>query len=361
MEGDKVAPLCFVCGKDLPLSSGRRTLHPPISPNEDVRTFFLNVIVGSRAPYVFTTNGPKYACKPCYAKLEKGSKQYKAVLSLIGELRKVVKINGKIAIGNDDNAGIVCLSCSASVSDSQSTRKRSQVSENAIVSTPKRPNVVFIPEEQHQESNVHGDRTPKTNQQNPTAALVDIGLCEATPTGIVTSRVSSTPGSQLKVSHIRNGKTIKSYNVKFSPFKRIGKTLRYKKVSYTARACLSLPAGKSEALRQIVTAVKMECRRLCQLKPRPSVLRVKSVDELKSFSWRQVILELRLKAPTFLTILQAVGECHQPRRKRRQKARNSVVGMAAAILLKERNQHMCKPQTVLSTVLYAGRASKKVH
>jgi hypothetical protein len=88
---------------------------------------------------------------------------------------------------------------------------------------------------------------------------------------------------------------------------------------------------------------------------------VKSVDELKSFSWRQVILELRLKAPTFLTILQAVGECHQPRRKRRQKARNSVVGMAAAILLKERNQHMCKPQTVLSTVLYAGRASKKVY
>ena len=127
---------------------------------------------------------------------------------------------------------------------------------------------------------------------------------------------------------------MKTYHVRFSPFKRIGKTLRYKKASYTARACLSIQAGKSEALRQIVTAVKMECRCLCQLKPRPSVLRVKSADELKSFSWRQLMLELRLKAPTFLTILQAAGECHQPRLKRRQKPRSSVVGMAAAILLK---------------------------
>ena len=99
MEGDKVAPLCFVCEKDLPLSSGRRTLHPPISPNEDVRTFFLNFIVGASGPNVFRTNGPEYACKPCFSKLERGSKQHKAALSLIGELRKVVRIRRSYLVG----------------------------------------------------------------------------------------------------------------------------------------------------------------------------------------------------------------------------------------------------------------------
>ena len=34
--------------------------------------------------------------------------------------------------------------------------------------------------------------------------------------------------------------------------------------------------------------------------------------------------------------------------------------MAAAVLLKERNQHMCKVHTIVSTLLYAGHASKKV-
>ena len=32
--------------------------------------------------------------------------------------------------------------------------------------------------------------------------------------------------------------------------------------------------------------------------------------------------------------------------------------MAAAVLLKERNQNMCKPQAVISTLLYAGHAFK---
>lgn len=108
------------------------------------------------------------------------------------------------------------------------------------------------------------------------------------------------------------------------------------------------------------------------LKPTPSVLRVRSVDELKSFSWNAVTEELKQKAPTFLAILQAAAEAYRPRvqktksthklkrSKLTQKGRKGVVGMAAAILLKERNQHMSKVQTVVSTLLHAGHASKKV-
>lgn len=168
---------------------------------------------------------------------------------------------------------------------------------------------------------------------------------------------------------------MKSYTVRATPFKRIGKTLRYKQPAYTARACLTLPAVQSEALRQTIAAVKRECMQLCQLKPRSSVLRVKSADELKSFSWKGVIQELRLTAPTFLAILQAAAQSFRPRAPRApkvvqkkkgrpskhlQRARDSVVGMAAAVLLKERNQQMCKPQAIVSTILYAAHAAKKV-
>ena len=142
---------------------------------------------------------------------------------------------------------------------------------------------------------------------------------------------------------------------------------------YTARTCLALPAVKSEALKQVVAAVKSECRRLCQLKPKPSVLRMKSSDELKSFTWKAVTLELKQRAPILLAVLQAAAESYRQRvprqtlSRRRKKgsklmkmARESVIGMAAAVLLKERNKNMCKLQAVISTLLYAGHASKEV-
>ena len=148
---------------------------------------------------------------------------------------------------------------------------------------------------------------------------------------------------------------MRKYTVRESPYKRIGKSLRYKQSSYTARTCMVLPAAKAVALRQVITSVKQECRHLCQQKPRSSVLRVSAVDGLKSFSWKGVTQELKQRAPTFLSILQAAAQSYRPRappkarRKKRgspsrllQRARESVVGMAAAVLLKERNQHMCK-------------------
>ena len=161
---------------------------------------------------------------------------------------------------------------------------------------------------------------------------------------------------------------MKKYIVRDSSFKRIGKSLRYKKSSYTARTCLALPGVKAEALKQVITSVKLECRHLCQVKPRPSVLRVRSVDVLKYFSWKGVIRELKRKAPTFLAILQAAAQSNRPRiaarggkrSKHIHQARENVVGMAAAVLLKERNQHMCKLQTIVGILLYAGHASKKV-
>lgn len=123
-------------------------------------------------------------------------------------------------------------------------------------------------------------------------------------------------------------------------------------------------------MKHVTTVVDRECQQLCKKKP-ASVLRVKSIDQLKSFSWDAVITELKKRAPTLLSILIAAAQStRHPRRQsepRRKKSnpvhrpwRQSVVCMAAAVLLKERNQQMCKPQSIVSTLLYAGHASKKV-
>ncbi len=171
---------------------------------------------------------------------------------------------------------------------------------------------------------------------------------------------------------MRQGKTLRRYVLRYSPYKKIVKTLRYKRGMYTARACLMVPEVKEEALQQILTAVRVECNHLCQKNPRPSILRNGSTKELKAFSWKKVILELQRKAPTFLAVLQAAA---QPRRRRllslarnsskknlqpRGAARDSTLVTAAAVLLKERCQPMSKVQTIVGTLLYAGHAAKKV-
>ena len=118
-----------------------------------------------------------------------------------------------------------------------------------------------------------------------------------------------------------------------SPYKRIAKTLRYKQAAYTARACLKLPAVRAEALKHITAAVKRECQHLCLRKPSPSILRVKSVDKLKSFSWHAVTQELKQRAPTLLSVLQTAAQSHRlraPAKKIRRIPKKVIVNLKAS-------------------------------
>ena len=112
---------------------------------------------------------------------------------------------------------------------------------------------------------------------------------------------------------------------------------------------------KLEALKQIVAAVKSERRRLCQLKPKPSVLCMKSSDELKA-----VTLELKQRAPSCSRVISIKGTPSNVGQTEKEGMKTHADGMPGAVLPKERNQNMCKPQTIISTLLYAGHASKKV-
>ena len=66
---------------------------------------------------------------------------------------------------------------------------------------------------------------------------------------------------------------------------------------------------------------------------------------------------LKQKAPTLLSIMEAAAKSpYRPSQLKKHTSLSSTVGMAACILLKQR----CKHQVIISILLYAGHASKKV-
>jgi len=96
----------------------------------------------------------------------------------------------------------------------------------------------------------------------------------------------------------------------------------------------------------------LECVSLCE-KAKPSILRVKL---LTAFHFSTLLRELKQRAPTFLSILKAAATPT----KRLSEPSPIVICMAAAMLLKQRNQQMCLLQAIVAIILYAGHAAKKV-
>ena len=111
---------------------------------------------------------------------------------------------------------------------------------------------------------------------------------------------------------------------------------------------------------EVAKAIKKECEQLVSTKF-PSLMRKKSKMDLLQFSWEAVVSELQTRAPLLLAVLSATAESTGPRNHQRlQAACLPFIGMAAAILLKCRNKHMCEVQHIMSLVLNAGHSSSQV-
>ena len=135
-----------------------------------------------------------------------------------------------------------------------------------------------------------------------------------------------------------------------SKFKRLVQSTRYKKSPYTAQTAVRTPALHHRLVKLIAKKVRKECAVISSRKHN-SYLRL-SVAKLKSFSWESVESELKQHAPTLLSVLKATTQS--------SKGNSKIAGMAAAVLLKGRNKHLCLPQGVISTIMYAGHSSKMV-
>ena len=133
------------------------------------------------------------------------------------------------------------------------------------------------------------------------------------------------------------------------------KFTRYRKPRYTARKLLHAPQLRDATLAEVRAVVNLECEQLCNKKPVPSYLRNASVQSLKEFEWKEVMRELQERAPVLATILEAAAQPPS-----RDLCRARMIGMAAAVLLKARSKNMYKVQMMITSLLYAGHAAKRV-
>ena len=152
---------------------------------------------------------------------------------------------------------------------------------------------------------------------------------------------------------MRGRKIVRKYTLR-SRYKWIVNTMRYNKAMYTARRILKSPKLSEATVREITRTIKQECATLCKMTSQSS-FRVKTIADLLQFDWVSLLQELKNKAPLFTSVLKAAAEGATHRT-----PDVAVIGMAASVLLKSRCKHMCKLQMMVSSLLYAGHASKRV-
>lgn len=114
------------------------------------------------------------------------------------------------------------------------------------------------------------------------------------------------------------------------------------------------PQTRHHILEMIGRIIRSEMTVMCSDKT-GSVLRSQSMQDLKNFKWKKLISELEKSAPVFLQLLRSCTQTRKPRENR-----DSVIGMCAAIVLKNRFAKMSLLQKILSLVLYAGHCGKQV-
>lgn len=130
--------------------------------------------------------------------------------------------------------------------------------------------------------------------------------------------------------------------------------MRYKNDHYIARKIMKSNNMSQSTIGQVCRVVRRECEVICKIAPK-SNYRVNSIDDLLQLEFRSLVEELRAKAPILTSILEAAAENSS-----HTKPDNALVCMVGGILLKSRCKHMCKLQMLVSSLLYAGHASKRV-
>lgn len=121
-----------------------------------------------------------------------------------------------------------------------------------------------------------------------------------------------------------------------------------------ARKCLDDAMVKKYIIKCIGTILQIEIAKLCSNK-NSSVLKDKTMSALETFSWDKLTSEMKVSAPTLLSILTS---CTNTRRANNN--RDSIIGAVCAMLCKHRNPTASLFQRMMSIILYSGHASKRV-
>lgn len=119
------------------------------------------------------------------------------------------------------------------------------------------------------------------------------------------------------------------------------------------------------ALHQLVCSrLSSECTALCGNKD-PSVLQMKTTDDLATIDWNVVIQEWQQRSTLLYSVLQAVAAKVHVKAKEEspgEAARHQpCIGLAGSVLLFHRNPKMCRLQLAIGMVLDKGGTTDEVH
>lgn len=129
-------------------------------------------------------------------------------------------------------------------------------------------------------------------------------------------------------------------------FAKIGKALARGPLKRLAGAALADKKLGDEIIEKIAHMVTNECNSLCS-RSKPSLLRKTGKEDLTNFSFKNICLEWKERAPIFYKVLMTCA---------RRKLSDHVewlpsVAMAGSVLLKQRNSHMSATASVLGVLM----------
>ena len=138
--------------------------------------------------------------------------------------------------------------------------------------------------------------------------------------------------------------------------------LNYRSV---ARQAMKVPKIRAKVMVILAADIQKELTIMCA-KKRKSILHGATPESVKSFSWGILLSELDTFAPTFTKVLRGIVQVKRrvrianKGRKSWRPSEEAVVGVCAAIMLRNRNVHMNLLQRIVSLILHNGHASKQV-
>ena len=145
--------------------------------------------------------------------------------------------------------------------------------------------------------------------------------------------------------------------------KKLGRSVGRANRSAIARQVMKDDRIRTRVVQLIGTHLGKEMKRLCTNEV-TSVLRKTDSDSVQQFTVQSIIEEMKMHAPSVLTVLRGCLHGRRRSRAKKQKSRivdvDTLVGVCCAILLRGRSQKMNLLQRIVSLILFCGHASKRV-
>lgn len=144
---------------------------------------------------------------------------------------------------------------------------------------------------------------------------------------------------------------------------RLGCSMGRKNRRSIARQAINDSSIRKHCITYLGNLIRKEIKTICSSK-NPSLLRKRDTQVLQSFSWDELLKELRSKSPLLMSLLQkCIDEKKLVKTKNVKKSKKNMtmcICTCAALLLRYNNESMNLVQRIVSILLHNGGASKRV-